>query len=165
MGGGSDGNIPPIFIYLLIVDMDLENPRLARIQGCSCDWSIKHGNPPPHALTLCSVSSQACRRLLSPVALHPFGFGHTVVLLLGLHLIYIPSLLTTTQLRRQTEIHSYTALTHVTCEEHQGRLPSRCAKTSKRWPRTAGINKSDHTESSNANKRHYLLIVRSRGTK
>ena len=87
-----------------------------------------------------------------------------IVLLLGLHLIYIPSLLTTTQLRRQTEIYSYRALAHVTCEEHERRTASRCAKTSQRWPRTAGINNTDQTESSNANKRHYSLIVRSRGT-
>jgi len=45
-----------------------------------------------------------------------------IVLLLGLHLIYIPSLHTTTQLRRQTEIHSCKTLAHVTCEEHEGRL-------------------------------------------
>lgn len=65
------------YIYQLIVSVNLEIP----IQGCSFDWSIMHGNPPPpHRIGALQRFILSMPATTFPVALHPFGFGHSVII-------------------------------------------------------------------------------------
>ena len=129
------------------------NTKGCDIQGSSsvrcCDWVIKHGNPPPHALAFWSVSPRHRQRLLSPVVLHPFGFGHIVLIIIAWLTFHIPCS-TSTQPKRQEGIYYHT---HV-----RGTLEDLRLRTSQRWPLTRDQYRPDG--SSNANKRHDSLIVR-----